>query len=198
MKIFKFNLYLSLAAASLFILLPGCRKQSDTPVYTDVYNDIYQEIKSVNKMVFASMSISKTAKTESSAWYKVGKRIAVYSYDTYMQAYIDLSSLSPDDLVFDEDTKSVNVSLPAIQTELTGRDMQMQKEYENIGLLRSDIDSKERAEMKEMANKSLKQEVEDNPAFKKQLIETAQQKARTYFEQFFRNEGYTANINFKA
>lgn len=163
---------------------------------TDHNTEIYQEIKSVDKIVFASMSITKTAKMESSGWYTVGKRIAVYSYDTYMRAYIDLSALQMEDLVFDEDAKTVKVTLPPVVTEIAGRDMEMRKEYDNIGLLRSELDSKERAEIKEKANASFKTDVEENPMFRQLLIEAAQRKARKYFEAIFEANGYTANIDF--
>lgn len=148
-------------------------------------------------MVFASMAITKTAKIDSSNWYTIGKRIAVYSYDSYMRAYVDVSSLQMDDLVFDEDAKTVKVMLPPVMTEITGRDMEMRKEYDNIGLMRSDLDSKERAEIKEKANASFKVEVEDNPMFKQQLTEAAKRKARKYFETIFEANGYTASIDFK-
>ncbi len=169
-------------------LLVGCSK-------TD-YTELYQEIKSVDKMVFATMAISKTAKKDRSGWY--GKRIAVYSYDSYMRAYIDLSALQMDDLVFDEKNKTVKVTLPPVITEITGRDMEMHKVYENIGMLRQDLDSKERAEIKEQANKSFKEEIEENPMFKEQLTEAAKRKARKYFEAIFETNGYTPSIDFKS
>lgn len=172
------------------LLIAGCSKNDNT--------ELYQEIKSVDKMVFATMAITKTAKMESSGWYTIGKRIAVYSYDSYMRAYIDLSALQMDDLVFDEKNKTVKVTLPPVVTEITGRDMEMRKEYENIGLLRQDLDSKERAEIKEQANKSFKEEVEDNPMFKEQLTEAAKRKARKYFEAIFEANGYTPSIDFKS
>lgn len=159
--------------------------------------ELYQEIKSVDKMVFASMAVTKTAKMESSDWYTVGKRIAVYSYDSYMRAYIDLSALQMDDLVFDEEAKTVKVTLPPVKTEITGRDMEMRKEYENIGLMRSELDSKERVEIKEIANASFREEVEENPMFKEQLTEAAKRKARKYFETIFEANGYTPSIDFK-
>ena len=161
-------------------------------------NALYQEIKSADKMVFATMAITKTVKSERTAWYKVGKRIAVYSYNTYMRAYIDLSELQIDDITVDEDAKTVKITLPPIVTELAGRDMPMRKEYENIGLLRSDLDSKERAEMKEKANASLKKELESNSAFSQQLTEAAKRKARKYFESIFEADGYTASVDFKS
>lgn len=158
--------------------------------------EIYQEIRSVNKMALASMSITKTAKLESSDWYTIGKRIAVYSYDSYMRAYIDLSELQPDDFIFDDDNMKVRVILPPVRTEITGRDMGMRKEYENIGLLRSELDSKERAEIKEKANASFKKEVENNPVFKKRLTDTAERKARAFFENLFASRGYHAEVVF--
>lgn len=183
-----------LAFISLMLLLASaCSYKDDAPNYTE----LYEEIKSVDKMVFASMAIAKTAKSERNDWYKVGKRIAVYSYDSYMRAYIDLSSLQIDDLVFDDDAKTVKVTLPPVITEITGRDMEMRKEYENIGIFRSDLDSKERAEIKEVANASFKKEVEQNPMFKKHLTEEARHNARRYFETLFEANGYTASIDFK-
>ena len=162
----------------------------------NVSKELYQEIKSADKMVFASMAITKTAKLQSEDWYKLGKRIAVYSYDSYMRAYIDLSELKMEDIVFNDDERTVTVNLPPIITEITGRDMELNQEYENIGLLRSEIDSKERALIKEMANSSFKKEVEGNATFRKQLTDEAKRKARNYFEAIFDAYGYTANIYF--
>lgn len=159
--------------------------------------ELYRELKSVDKMVFASMSITKSVKMQSDAWYKVGKRIAVYSYDSYMRAYIDMSQLQESDMVFDEANHTVQITLPPVVTEVTGRDMTMRKEYENIGLFRSELDSKERAEMKEKANESFVREVQRNPQFKKQLTDAAQRKARKYFEALCESAGYAASISFK-
>lgn len=185
--------FMSLNSAILLLgilLLSSCGKTDNTA--------LYQEIKSVDKMVFASMAITKTAKMESSDWYTMGKRIAVYSYDSYMRAYIDLSALQMDDLIFDEDAKTVKVTLPSVMTEITGRDMEMRKEYENIGIMRSDLDSKERAEIKEKANASFKAEIEENPMFRQQLIASAERKAIKYFEAIFEANGYTPSIDFKS
>ncbi len=63
--------------------------------------------------------------------------------------------------------------------------------------LRSNIDQYERAEMKEMMNASLKNEVESNPEFRRRLIREAQAKARAYFEAIADNEGYTVIVDFK-
>ena len=179
--------------ALVALLMSSCRKHEPAPA-----PDFYHELKSVDKMVFASMAINKVAKLESSDWYTAGKRIAVYSYDSYMRAFIDLSELRPDDIVFDEAARTVKVTLPPVMTEITGRDMEMKKEYENIGLLRSDLTARERAEIKEKANASFKAEVADNPVFRRQLIEAATRKARQYFETLLEADGYTAVIEFRS
>ncbi|MDE6638372.1 MAG: DUF4230 domain-containing protein, partial [Muribaculaceae bacterium] len=73
---------------SILLAIPflfACSKKQE-PDHTQ----LYEEIRHVNKMEFASMAVTKTVKTERSDWYKVGKRIAVYSFDTYLKAYIDL------------------------------------------------------------------------------------------------------------
>ncbi len=160
------------------------------------HTQLYEEIRQVNRMDFASLAVTKTVKTERTDWYKVGKRIAVYSYDTYLKAFIDMNLLAPDDLFFDEENKTVRVTLPPIQIEIAGRDMEMKKEYENVGLFRTEISSQERAKMKEKANEELKKELEGNPEYKQRLNQTARKKARTYFENLFRNAGYTASIRF--
>lgn len=172
------------------VLVSACSNKTDN-------KGLYQEIKSVDKMVFATMAISKTSKMDSTSWYTIGKRIAVYSYDSYMRAYIDLSALQMEDLVFDDEAKTVKVTLPPVVTEITGRDMEMRKVYDNIGFFRDSIDSKERAKIKEYTNKSFKKEVEENPMFKEQLTEAAKRKARKYFEAIFEANGYTASIEFK-
>ncbi|MDE6019080.1 MAG: DUF4230 domain-containing protein [Muribaculaceae bacterium] len=186
MKIFRIFSIL-LAAPILF----ACSK-APAPDHTS----LYEEIRHVNKMEFASMAVTKTVKTERSDWYKIGKRIAVYSYDTYLKAYIDLYEFEPEDMEFDEKNKTVKVTLPPVKVEIAGRDMEMKKEYENVGILRTDIDSKERALMKEKASADLKKELEGEPEYKLRLENTARRKARSYFENIFKNAGYTAFIRF--
>ena len=74
--------------------------------------------------------------------------------------------------------------------------MEMKKEYENVGMFRTDITSRERAEMKEKANAELMKELEGDPEYKRQLEQSARQKARSYFETLFRNAGYTPVVRF--
>lgn len=160
------------------------------------HSQMYEEIRRVNRMEFASLAVTKTVKTDRTDWYKVGKRIAVYSYDTYLKAFIDMNLLAPEDLEFDEASKTVHITLPPVSIEIAGRDMEMKKEYENIGIFRTEISPQERAIMKEKANAELKKELEGNPEYKQRLNQAARQKARSYFNTLLQNTGYTPVIHF--
>lgn len=191
MKLMRLKSLLNILVGLLIVT--ACHRQDNSALH----QQLYEEIHDTDKLVLASMAISKTAKLESSDWYTVGKRIAVYSYDSYMQAYMDLSELGSDDILFDDDNHVVTITLPPVRTEIVGRDMTMRREYENIGLLRSDIDSKERAEIKERANNSFKKEVAENPRFKKELTEAAERKARLYFSELLNSRGYDVELRIK-
>ncbi|MDE6648871.1 MAG: DUF4230 domain-containing protein [Muribaculaceae bacterium] len=171
----------------MVFLLPSCSKSGNT--------ELYQEIKSVDKMVFAKMAITKTVYNNQDNI--LGKRFTAYSYDTYSRAYIDLSSLQTEDLVFDDKAKTVKVFLPPVVAELTGRDVEMREVYKNVTGLRTQLDEKEITNLKEEGNKSLKKEWEENPMFKTHLIDAAKRKVRKYFESIFEANGYIASIEFK-
>ena len=184
----------------------ACSRAEHTP-------DWFSEIRSANKLVLASMSISKMATIDDMdfskakgfkqsadalmASLKVGDRVAAYSYDTYLKAYIDLSNLSPDDVKIDEDSKTITIMLPPVQTEFAGRDLGMREEHYRVTGLRSQINAKERAEIKEKMNASLKKEVENDPAFKNILIDRAKKQAVMYFDNMFADTGYTPVVVFK-
>ncbi len=188
-------------------MLSACTKQTRAD-----YNYV-DELRSVNKLVLAQMTVSKMAtiddlplddargiKQTAAAMLdiiKIGNRKAAYSYDTYLRAYVDMSQLSPDDVRVDHDARTVTITLPPIETEFEGRDITVKEDHYRVTGLRSNIDQYERAEMKEMMNASLKNEVESNPEFRRRLIREAQAKARAYFEALADNEGYTVIVDFK-
>ena len=128
---------------------------------------------------------------------KIGTRKAAYSYDTYMRAFIDLSTLQPDDITVDESAKTITISLPPIQTEFTGRDVEIREDHNRVTGLRSEIDPAERAAIKEQMNTSLKEEVEKSPVFTDRLTSQARSKANAYFNSLATRDGYTVIINFK-
>lgn len=173
----------------------------------------YSEIKSVNKLVLAQMTISKMAtiddlKLEDAVGakqtaaalidaIKFGNRKAAYSYDTYLRAYIDLSGLTPDDIKVDDSNQTVTLTLPPVKTEYLGRDMEIREDHYRVTGLRSAIDARERAEIKEQMNSVLKEEVERKPMFRDKLTNEAKAKAQTYFSSLLGKDGYTVTVKFK-
>ena len=202
-------LTITLAAGSL---LTGCQLL-DGMKETAEQRNYLSEVKSVNKLVLAQMTISKMATIDDIDLskadgmkqmaaglmdaVKVGNRKAAYSYDTYLKAYVDLSSLTPDDLKVDDATKTITLTLPPVQTEFAGRDMEIREDHYRVSGLRSEIDAKERAEIKEKMNTALKQEVEEKSEFRSRLEAEARTKADAYFKALLGSDGYNVIVNFK-
>lgn len=189
------------------IMLASCAKPDD-PATT-----FYTELRSVDKLVLASMTITKMATVDDMSLaeakglkqtadallskVKVGDRVAAYSYDTYLRAYIDMSALSPDDITVDERARRVTINLPAVRTEFAGRDLGLREDHYRVTGLRSDIDAAERAAIKERMNAHLKQEVERKGTFRAAVEQQARAKATRYFESLVAPAGYTAVVTFK-
>lgn len=187
--------------------LGSCSKHDDAAAR------ISSEVKAVNKLVLSQMTISKMASVsdidfskakglkQSAAAaldaVKIGDRKAAYSYDTYMRAYIDLSTFSDNDVKVDESAKTMTITLPAIQTEFAGRDAELREDHYRVTGMRSEIDAQERAEIKENMNTALKEEVESDETFRKTLTESAKTRGQRYFEDLASRYGYKATVNFK-
>ena len=117
----RFIFILSIALAFISCV----RRGPDTP-------DFYSEIRSVDKLILSETRVTKMATVRDPDFtdaetlgdraaavissLKVGQRVAVYSYDTYIQSYIDLSSLTPADVVVNDRERTVTLYLPPIRT----------------------------------------------------------------------------------
>ena len=196
-----------LIAASLLCPTAACRRDDDSS------RVFLAEVRSADKLVLAQMTISKMATIDDLRLedadglkqavealgdaVKIGSRKGAYSYDTYMQAYIDMSAFSENDVDIDKESRTISMTLPPVQTELAGRDPGIREDHYRVTGLRSDIDSKERAEIKEKMNTALRAEIDRNPAFRDRLMEQARAKARAYFQSLGEAEGYTVTVDFK-
>ncbi len=198
-----------LVKTSLVVVLAGgitaCEQRQEPP-------QLYPRLKDVSRLTLAEMSVNKMgsvtdmtaarAKTLNQkigalvASMKIGDRVGVYSYHTYLQAFIDLSELSPDDVEITPDG-ICRLTLPPIQTQYLGRDVGLTEEHYRVTGLRSNIKSEERARLKEVMNEVLKQEIEDNPEFRRRLEIAAEAKARGYFTVLLRDWGYESEIKFR-
>ena len=174
---------------------------------------VYSELKDVQQLALAEMTLSKVGTMDAMAWekakgfsqhmgafvnnFKPGKRIGVYSYNTYLQAYVDLSELREGDVEVDNERKFVKLVLPEIRTRYIGRDMGIKEEHLRVTGLRSSITPQERAKVKDVMNQALKKEVEGNTEFGIRLKDEARMKAREFFTLLLKNRGYESEITFK-
>lgn len=136
------------------------------------------------------MTVTKTITTERSAWYKVGKRLGVYSYDVYLKAYVDLSELREEDIDIDNERRTISLRMPEVRVKVSGRSPELREEYTHISPLRSRPDSKERAELKEKANSDFNRELKNNPAFVRELKSAGEKKAREFVRALGESRGY--------
>lgn len=194
-------------ALCLLLLSVACGRDDDSR------RVFLSEVRSVDKLVLAQMTISKMATIDDLSLenadglkqtvealgdaVKIGSRKGAYSYDTYMRAYIDMSTFTESDVDIDPQSKTITMSLPPVQTELVGRDPAIREDHYRVTGLRSAIDSRERAAVKEKMNAALKKEIDTNPAFRDRLVEQARAKARAYFASLGEAEGYSVTVNFK-
>ncbi len=189
---------LSLAVPALITC--GCKPKEEKEI------PVLSELKDMQRLVLAEMSLNKVGTIDDANTkgieaiingLKVGKRIGVYSYNTYLEAYIDLSKLRDDDVKIDDSRHLVTLTLPAVETAYLGRDAEFKEEHYRVTGLRSDITPSERARLKELMCESLKEDVTSNTELRKMLIEEAQGKARSYFTILLRNWGYDSEILFR-
>lgn len=194
------------------VFLSGCQYLNNNEEAKQQRNYL-SEVKSVNKLLLAQMTISKMASIDDIDFnkadgmkqlaaglmdaVKVGDRKAAYSYDTYLRAFLDLSSLTAEDVKVDDANKTITLTLPPVQTEFAGRDLEIREDHYRVSGLRSHIDPKERAEIKEKINTALKKEVEEKSEFRSRLEAEGRMKADTYFKALLGTDGYNVIVNFK-
>lgn len=170
------------------------------------------EIKDCGKLVLAEMSIRKVGKikdkpvSESTGLksfamslvdaVKPGERVAVYSYDTYLRAYVDLTQLADEDIEINENSRTLTLTLPPMTTEFAGRDFEFNEEHYRVSGLRSDVSVEERAELKEKMSASLRKEIEADRMFVNTVSRAAQEKADAYFKAFLAPYGYQVTVKF--
>ncbi|MDE6860444.1 MAG: DUF4230 domain-containing protein [Duncaniella sp.] len=195
-------------ALALFaaVLVSGCARKDDSM-------QVYSELKDVKTLTLAEMTLNKVGTIDDMTWdkarglsqsigaivnnFKAGKRIGVYSYNTYLQAYVELGELRDEDVEVDEGRRFVRLTLPPVRTRFLGRDVDIREEHLRVTGLRSSITPQERARIKEVMNRALKAEVEGNSALKSRLEDEARTKAREFFTILLKNRGYESEITFR-
>ena len=128
---------------------------------------------------------------------KIGNRIGVYSYDTYLTAYIDLSQLTADDISIDKKSNVAHVTLPPVQVMTDGREPQLHEVHYRVTGLRSSIKPDERARLKAQMAAEVKKEMDADEGSRQLLRDEARKKAEAWFSEILADWGYTPDISFK-
>lgn len=197
--------HLSLCAFLLLIIAVGCGSRKAEPTL-----NFYDELHNVSRLELGRMTVSKVGmitdpapgsakgllgKTEAMLnSLKVGTRIGVYSYDTYLVAYIDLSRLQPGDITVDEELKKVYVSLPPVEIMTDGQEVELHEEHSRVTGFRTQITPQERARLKSRMAAEVKREIAADKDGKNKLKATAEAKAKAWVTQFIGNLGYEAEV----
>lgn len=174
----------------LLVTVSGCKKEEEKRL-------TYSDLKDVKKLVVAEMTIGKLGRIDEDHWYTVGKRVGVYSYDTYVRAFINMEELKYDDVIIDEKRKFCTITLPPVHVQPLGRDLTMTQEHMRVERMRSAITSQDVAALKEKMNKDVMKELEDNGLFYNKLIEAGETKARSYFSYLLKSLGYDSEVRIR-
>lgn len=168
---------------------------------------LFHELHDVQKLALAEMTVNKVGTISDNGanginaivnGLKVGKRIAAYSFHTYIEAYIDLSELREEDIDVNSRQKFVTITLPPVRTRYIGRDIGVTEEHYRVSGLRSQISAEERAQLKERMSKSLKEEVNANDEYRRILVDQARSKAEGFFTILLKDRGYDCKIKFRT
>lgn len=192
--------------AVVLMVLAACGRKEE-PV------DVYSRLQNVSRLELSRMTVGKVGMISDPAFgdargiigkaeamldaVKVGKRIGVYSYDTYLTAYIDLSELSADDIDIDRESGTAHVILPPVRVMVDGREPQLHEEHYRVTGLRSSITPEERAALKAQMAREVNKELSNSKSSADALKASAEAKAKAWFTQLLENWGYEAQVEIR-
>lgn len=122
--------------------------------------------------------------------FEIGDRIGIYSFDFYTIAYINLYNLQDSDLQYDQENKSIQLTLPPIEVEPIGRGGTLKLLHERVNGNKKSITSEERQNMQRQAVALAKQNIRPGTPKYQELVTKAQSKAQAYFSSILRSRGY--------
>ena len=97
----------------------------------------------------------------------------------------------------DEARHHVRLVLPPVQVRLSGRDATVTEEHYRVTGMRSTISPVERAQLKELMNTTLRNELKADDEYGERIRAAAREKAVGYFSALLRMMGYDSEITFK-
>jgi hypothetical protein len=133
-----------------------------------------------NKKIFWSINLPGT------------KRELLLVVPATVIAGVDLKGITSDDMVINEETKEIDISIPQAKL-IQDPSLQMDKiqAVDNSGIFRGDVKWDEGFDLTAKAQEQIRQE-----AISGGLLDTAEKNAEKVLKEFFKNIGYTVKITF--
>jgi len=133
-----------------------------------------------NKKIFWSINLPGT------------KRELLLVVPATVIAGVDLKGITSEDLVIDEETKEIDISLPHAKL-IQDPSLQMDKiqAIDNSGIFRGNVKWDEGFDLTAKAQEQIRQD-----AISVGLLVTAEKNAEKALKEFFKNIGYTVNVTF--
>ncbi|MCM1110489.1 MAG: DUF4230 domain-containing protein [Clostridium sp.] len=195
-------------------LLSGasCSSSKEPESTPDSPIELFSELHDIQRLELASMTVNKVGtisdlRPEDARSFgerartlmnklKIGDRIGVYSFDTHISAYIDLTTLRPGDVDLDTAARALRVILPPVSVSIDGRDATLTELHHRVSGLRSELTPEERALLKEQMSARLLEEIRGDSALLNRLKLTAESKARALVTAMAVARGYSAEVSF--
>ena len=199
------NLFLTLLT-SLLLLLSACAGGHQ--------GRLNEAIRATSKLELAETEAEQTFVIRGKEWedvksigeglshlselIKPGERIGVYSFRSYAVAYIDLSRVRDEDVVYDDKGKRISLILPAVQVESIGRSTTLNVLHERVSGSQEPITPEEKKALQDRASKLFLESLKPGMPLYEELVKRAEEKAEAFFDGMARANGYTgADVTFK-
>ena len=183
--------------------------------------DLYQSIKDINELQLMEFSLTKTVtirdrydedlEDESNNWIssitkvinaaekklKKGKRVGVYGISRDYEVTLDISQLTPNDIVINNN--NISLLIPDVEIRSLGDNLKPIVYHERFSAWRSDIGLEERERMMRKASKILDKEFqESSDSLYAEIKKQARLKAESWFKSILKDWGYNhIEINIK-
>ncbi len=153
-----------------------------------------QKIHSLTEMAelgTAEYTVKKIIKCDSNEdWYKYGDRKILYSSIAYLKAGIDMSGITAEDIVVDDENNTITATLP--KAKLLSMNMPLElikEEYCRVSGFRSNFSTEERLSLKQQGEASIREDVPNMG-----ILEDAEKNAQLFIETMFSSLGYNKVI----
>lgn len=183
--------------------------------------DLYQSIKDINELQLMEFSLTKTVtirdrydedlEDESNNWIssitkiinaaekklKKGSRVGVYGISRDYEVTLDISQLTPNDIIINNN--NISLSIPDVEIRSLGDNLKPTVYHERVSAWRSEIGLEEKERMMRKASKILDKEFqESSDSLYTEIKKQARLKAESWFKTILKDWGYNhIEINIK-